>query len=141
MPASPVPVGTPIPAPSRRALDRLHAERALSDPSEWDRRAHQFVPQFADPRNGDDWLHGIYNPEWSPDGSRLVFPNGALAGWPIWTADADGSDPGELVSCGDGCQFLDAPAFSPDGHSLAYVRFVGEWPPSTLTYGSALEDP
>ena len=51
--------------------------------------------------------------------------NGSVLGTPIWIADADGSAPEEVVPCGEGCQAVDSPAWSPDGTRLVYYRNHG----------------
>ncbi len=69
-------------------------------------------------------------PSWSPDGSRIVFngPSGIQDGG-IFVMHADGSGIHKLIGYefalpdegyGDGALLL--PAWSPDGHSIAFVR-------------------
>lgn len=66
------------------------------------------------------------DPDWSPDGSSIVFVRSVLEGegfrWSITTVPADGGDTTELFSvAGDP---LDEPAWSPDGQRIAFVRSV-----------------
>ncbi len=98
---------------------------------------HLIAPEYSG--NHSDWLQGAYNPDWSPDGSQITFLDSIHPGWPIMVADADGTNIHEVVPCGDGCQVLDAPAWSPDGRSIAYAGFEGEWPPDLYTSRYSIE--
>ena len=62
------------------------------------------------------------NPDWSPDGLRLVFAVTIDDRDHLWTVDADGSGAKELVDCEAPCLFVDDPAWSPDGASVLYSR-------------------
>ena len=73
---------------------------------------------------------GAFNPEWSPDGSRIVFERWAVrARRPdqLYTVNADGGDPRPLATgCtkAAGCLGDDGPAWSPDGTQIAFVRYA-----------------
>lgn len=62
------------------------------------------------------------NPDWSPDGRRLVFALKSSGRDSLWTATADASDPQNFLECRAPCVSLDDPAWSPDGQRVAYAR-------------------
>ena len=73
------------------------------------------------------------HPDWSPDGSKIVFVSASTSGSQgergnIWVMDADGSDLVQLTSGG-----LDKdPVWSPDGTLIAFVRGGGPTGPGLL---------
>jgi len=52
------------------------------------------------------------NPDWSPDGKKLVYVHNGS----IWTVNADGTGPHQLIPNGH------APAWSRDGQMIAFMR-------------------
>jgi Tol biopolymer transport system component len=89
----------------------------------------------------DPLIPDTAHPDWSPDGDRIAFdvwtprPAGPLR-LTIWTVRADGSDAREVATCHPPCLQLSYPAWSPDGRSLALMRFDirpnGDWGPSAV---------
>lgn len=76
-------------------------------------------------RRLDPGTSSAKHPDWSPDGSEVVFVDDSDGS--LWTVGVDGSTPKRLLSCDDGCFYLDFPAYSPDGTRIAYTRYE---PPS-----------
>lgn len=84
------------------------------------------------------------HPDWSPDGSLLAFDQWYrlpdrpdLDRLELWVAAPDGTGPRLVATCEAApCLQLAYPAFSPDGRSLAFVRFDepvdGRWGPSAV---------
>src|SRR5262245_49496928 len=62
------------------------------------------------------------NPDWSPDGSQLVFAVVDGSRENLWVVNADGSDARPLADCEGDCMILDDPAWSPDGRAVLFSR-------------------
>ena len=59
-------------------------------------------------------------PNWSPDGTKIAFSNGAFSGGGIYVMNADGSDNHRINPTGPGFDLQ--PAWSPAGDKLAFVH-------------------
>jgi len=64
------------------------------------------------------------NPDWSPDGTRFVFPMVDGTTEDLFVATAGAADATKLVDCVAPCLYLDDPAWSPDGDRIAYSRTI-----------------
>lgn len=62
------------------------------------------------------------NPDWSPDGSQLVFVVATGGSEVLWVVNADGTDARLLADCQDGCLWVDDPDWSPDGRTVLFSR-------------------
>lgn len=66
------------------------------------------------------------NPDWSPDGRRLVFTVADAGTDDMWAVDVDGTGAQRLLDCEDPCVWLDDPSWSPDGASVIFSRMTEE---------------
>jgi eukaryotic-like serine/threonine-protein kinase len=58
------------------------------------------------------------HPQYSPDGSRIVFQSARSGSGEIWVSDNDGNNPVQLTSFGSGSS--GSPQWSPDGQSIVF---------------------
>jgi dipeptidyl aminopeptidase/acylaminoacyl peptidase len=113
-------VATPFPAaPSPTAGPAIACMIAFDSDRDTNREIYVMGPDGKNPVNltkdpAEDW-----NPEWSPDGSRIAFiskrGNSEGAGI-VWIMDADGSNVRRLPTEGGS----DSPDWSPDGRWIVY---------------------
>jgi Tol biopolymer transport system component/DNA-binding winged helix-turn-helix (wHTH) protein len=61
--------------------------------------------------------HFELNPQYSPDGSRVVFSSNRSGNWEIWVCNGDGSNPVQLTSQGS---HSGTPRWFPDGRNIVF---------------------
>ena len=82
-------------------------------------------------------------PDWSPDGSNLIFERifqPAGSGLPtvadeIMRVDADGGGLRQIGACTGACVVNDDPQYSPDGRRIVYTRLMRVRPRGSLALG------
>lgn len=63
------------------------------------------------------------NPDWSPDGERITYTV-ADGRDDLWVVGVDGVGARKLYDCESPCDYLDDPAWSPDGASIAACKLT-----------------
>jgi Tol biopolymer transport system component len=64
-------------------------------------------------------------PDWSPDGTRIVFTSRGSKDQ-LFEVDANGGAAKQLLECADPCFVNESPAYSPDGRKVAFVQMLGQ---------------
>lgn len=73
--------------------------------------------------NGDRIARGTFGPDWSPDGTRLLYAQAAGGDQParFETVAADGTGEQAVSPALRGVSSVNAPSFAPDGRRFAYL--------------------
>jgi Tol biopolymer transport system component len=85
-----------------------------------------------------DWTENAGDPDWSPDGSLIVFATDPLLEFQtsgtseLFTIQPDGSDRRQLTAYGTGGPRAAQPRWTPDGLAVVYTRTTQQGYPRTL---------
>ena len=82
---------------------------------------HEVAPSLPLPPDGIQ-----FSPDWSPDGMRIAFGADDAKGdgtRDLWVAHVDKADAVRVFDCVRPCDQIGAPAWSPDGGSIAYTTW------------------
>jgi Tol biopolymer transport system component len=105
------------PAISRRG-NRLAYVRVLSDLDIWQIQPGKLPHSFISSTQAE------VNPQYSPDGRRVVFQSNRSGQSQIWACDQEGGNAVQLTSFETGSN--GTPRWSPDGQSIAFDRVLKE---------------
>jgi len=104
--------------------------RVIFISADWDKPNNRFKPDTAEiwvaSADGTSLLRltnnsaGDLAPNWSPDGTKIVFSSNRGGKYDIWVMGADGSNPQRLTDSSGGNY---TPLWSPDGSEIAFISY------------------
>ncbi len=139
------PAGGPFPPGPRR----LAYTRAIKDHNIWRTDAYRADGRFSAPRPFIPSTRIDFNPQLSPDGTRIAFESSRSGSTEIWVANSDGSNPmqvtyvgGPLTSAARWCPDSQCIVFNSraGGQSDIYVVSANGGKPRRLTDEPSMED-
>ncbi len=75
--------------------------------------------------NGVPEGNSIHAPQWSPDGTSIVF---SQSYYKIYKVDSDGTNLRRIHGKNNGEEYASSPSISPDGSRIAYEHYECTWP-------------
>jgi len=122
----PVSGGDPVPTPIRADIlslcldpsrNLLAYEETFNELNIWRIAAPKGGSGIGTPSRLITSTQADLNPDYSPDGSKIVFSSRRTGSSEIWMSDAEGQNPVQLTSLG---QHSGTPRWSPDGRTIAF---------------------
>ncbi len=90
--------------------------------AKWRQSLNVYDPGGKDMREIHTYLHYLWGPAFSPDGSDIAFSRAEPDGsWHVWLIDSDGGAPKQLTF-GDASHIY--PRFTPDAQSIIYMQWA-----------------
>ena len=113
------PAGGPFPPGPRR----LAYTRAIKDHNIWRTDAYRADGRFSTPRPFISSTRIDFNPQLSPDGTRIAFESSRSGSTEIWVANSDGSNPMQVTYVGG--PLTSAARWCPDGQRIIFNSRAG----------------
>jgi Tol biopolymer transport system component/tRNA A-37 threonylcarbamoyl transferase component Bud32 len=131
--------------------ERLVYTRQFIDVNIWRLEIPDRYKRPSLPRKLISSTHIDGDPEFSPDGKKIVFNSNRTGSFEIWVADSDGSHEVQLTSLGGSGGYCGCAHWSPDGERIAFCSILeDQWDiyvvsanggkPKRLTFNSANDD-
>ena len=108
---------------SDAARPRLAYTRVIKDHNIWRSESNGANAPFSPPRVWIDSTRIDFNPQFSPDGTRITFESTRSGTMEIWVANVDGTNPKQLTFFGG--PLTGAARWSPDGQQIVFNSRLG----------------